>query len=87
MRLMTWCVSVAGHYINSRPSVQAWMALCCEFPAFLVRMAQITELRLRVRACALLSGGFSSIRPPGTPRRAKAKDSLEVELNLQLKIS
>ena len=77
MMLMTWCVSVTGHYINSRPSVQAWMALCCAFPAFLVRMAQITELRLRVRVCALLSA----------PRRAKAKDSLEVELNLQLKIS
>ena len=26
-------VSVTGHYINSRPSVQAWMAFCCAFPA------------------------------------------------------
>ena len=28
-------VSVTGHYINSRPSVQAWRAFCCEFPALL----------------------------------------------------
>ena len=27
-------VSVTGHYINFRPSVQAWMACCSAFPAF-----------------------------------------------------
>ena len=33
-------VSVTGDYINSRPSVQAWMAFCCEFPAILLPMGK-----------------------------------------------
>ncbi len=32
---MTKRVSVTGHYINSRLSVQAWMAFCCGFSAYL----------------------------------------------------
>ncbi len=43
--VITKRVSVTGHYINSHPSVQAWMAFCCEFPAFLLPMAQ--KLRLQ----------------------------------------
>ena len=41
-------VSVTGHYINSRPSVQAWMAFCCEFPAFLLPMAQKQGQKTRI---------------------------------------
>ena len=41
-------VSVTGHYINSRPSVQAWMAFCCEFPAILLPMAQKTGKKPRI---------------------------------------
>ena len=38
--VITKRVSVTGHYINPRPSVQAWMAFCCAFPAFLLPMAR-----------------------------------------------
>ena len=37
--VITKRVSVTGHYINFRPSVQAQQAFCCEFPAFLLPMA------------------------------------------------
>ena len=40
MVAITKRVPVTGHYINSHPSVQAWRAFCCEFPAFLLPMAQ-----------------------------------------------
>ncbi len=43
--VITKRVFVTGHYINPRPSVQAWMAFCCAFPAFLLPMAQ--KLRLQ----------------------------------------
>ena len=35
---------------NSRPSVQAWMAFCCVFPAFLVPMAQKQSCKGRIRS-------------------------------------
>ena len=38
-------VSVTGHYINSCPSVQAWRALCCAFPAFFFADGAKTELQ------------------------------------------
>ena len=80
------CVFAAIHYINSRPAVQAWMAFCCKFPAYLLPMAQKQ------------SSGFEfGLAPPFwgllfdtstlAPRRAKAKDLLYAKLNLQLKIS
>ena len=33
-------LSVTQHYINFRPSVQAWMACCCTFPEILLPMVQ-----------------------------------------------
>ena len=57
------------HYINSCPSVQARRALCCEFPAFLLPVAQKQ------------SSGFEFGLAPSFLRRdgQKAEDSLEVE--------
>ena len=37
-----------SHYVNSRPSVQSWMAFCCAFPAFLLPMAQKQSCKERI---------------------------------------
>ncbi len=42
------------NYINSRPSVQAWRAFCCEFPAFLLQMAQKQAARGGFARCGAL---------------------------------
>ena len=43
-------VYVTGYYINTRPSVQAWRAFCCAFPAFLLPVAQKTGSKGRIRS-------------------------------------
>ena len=46
--VITKRVSVTAHYINSRPSVQAWRAFCCEFPAFCCRWREKTGSKGRM---------------------------------------
>ena len=48
--VITKRVSVTQHYINFRPSVQAWMACCCTFPAILLPMVQ--KLSQKPRICS-----------------------------------
>ena len=60
-------VSVTSHYINSRPSVQAWMAFCCKFPAFLLPMAQ--KLSCKGRICS--KGSPWSAGDPSYPVRLR----------------
>ena len=52
-------VSIAVDYINSRPSVQAWRAFCCEFPAFLLPVAgNLGSVSAKASPRQVARGGF-----------------------------